>query len=126
MRKSPAVDQVGLGIVAHPRSAIGVRRNAGRVSGRSPDLDRAGSPKPLFDFLLAELRGTRFVFLKPVCNPAYRIAQRIADGGIEIQEDVFIREGGGLQISRRPARGVFPHIGFPAGTPSGGATGADY
>ena len=47
VREAPAIDHVGLGVVAHARAAVRVRRRAHRAAAAALDRDRARRPVPL-------------------------------------------------------------------------------
>src|SRR5215472_101736 len=54
VRETAAVNDIGLGVVAHTCSAVGVRGNAGRSHRPANHLDSACGQVPLFHFLLRE------------------------------------------------------------------------
>ena len=75
MRKPPAVDYVGIGVIAHASAAVGVRRNAGGGGWRLEYINGSGCMVPVFHSCLGvQDRSSLVVAHTTGVDAAYRIA----------------------------------------------------
>ncbi|PYQ80719.1 MAG: hypothetical protein DMG03_21870 [Acidobacteria bacterium] len=122
MRKAPAIDDVGRGIVAHARSAVRVRADSHRAADRRAlNRDRARFAIPLLHFSLREQRYASFVLLELRGDAADREAERILHDGIEIDVVVLVRERRLLDVRGVRSIGVLLDERLPCRSPCGRA-----
>src|ERR1041385_2999779 len=104
--EAPPANHSGLRSVSHARTTVIVRRYAGRSHRAAHHLNRSGGQIPLLHLALGKLDGAQLVFLGAVGDAAHRISQRVAYLRIEVEEIIFVRKTGCLEVASVPARGV--------------------
>ena len=120
VREAPAVDDVGLGVVAHARAAVGVRRR--RPSCRRPAPRWiAIAPAARYHCSILSWMNARdppLVVLVVGGDAAHREAERILHRRIEIEVVVLVRQRRLLQVRRVRAVGVLLDERLPLPSPS--------
>src|SRR5579864_938721 len=87
VRKAPPVYHVGVRVVAHAGSSVGVCGECGNAGVRGFDRDGARFTEPFRHFLLGVADGASFVlFWASGGDPAYRVAQWVSHRGIEVEK----------------------------------------
>ena len=77
MREAPLVDDVGLGIIAHARSARRVSRKSATESRSSGHFDCARRAKPFLRFRRRVICRAIFIFARTGGDADYRVAKGI-------------------------------------------------
>ena len=91
VRHAPAVDDVDVRVVAHPRAAVGVRAQRARARRGRPDLGGARRLQPLDHLLLDVVGVPPLVVVEVVRDPDHRPAERVAHGRVEVEVVVLVR-----------------------------------
>src|SRR3984957_10024036 len=119
MGKSPAIDNVGVGVVAHASAAVSVGGNTWNKWWSLDHFNRTGGLEPLLHLVIRVQGRAAFVLSHPAgVDAADRIAKRVRDFVVQIEIHRFVGKRVGLYVGIGLPTGVVVDEFLPGRTPT--------